>query len=99
MNKHRSPNKIESTDMSGYTGRPDDESEHAMILVENEIDAVRKQIAGPVFEDCEDCGDPIDQRRVQYMKVNRIRCTRCITCQQIFDKKPKARIKMLDYIL
>lgn len=85
--------------MSGYTGNPDAEAEQANILAENGIDFVRKEMAGPVYEQCEDCGNNIDPKRVAYMLSQKIRCTRCIGCQTIFDKMPKRRIRMLDRIL
>lgn len=85
--------------MSGYTGNPDAEAAHAMILSENGIDDARKELNGPVYEHCEDCGDDIDARRVAYMVSKGIRCTRCIVCQEAYDKKPKKRTKMLDWVL
>lgn len=85
--------------MSGYTGQPDAESEHAMILNENGINAAREDMAGPVYEDCIDCGDEIPARRIEAALRNGMKCLRCISCQEVDDKKPKAKIKMLDRIL
>ena len=42
--------------MSGYTGNPDAESEHALILSENGVNACRSVVEGPVLEECLDCG-------------------------------------------
>ena len=85
--------------MSGYTGNPDAESEHAMVLSENGINDARKELNGPVYHHCEDCGDDIAPNRVAYMKANGMRCTRCLDCQEAYDKKPKQRTKMLDWVL
>lgn len=85
--------------MSGYTGRPDDESEHALILAENAIHAARVASAGPVVEDCIDCGLSIGEERRKTLSVAGMRCVRCFSCQSLLEKKPKSRIRMLDRIL
>lgn len=83
--------------MSGYLGNPDAESEHALILAENGINAARSMLEGPVLEDCEECGEPINPKRVAALRANGMKCMYCIVCQAAFDKAPK--IKMLDRIL
>jgi RNA polymerase-binding transcription factor DksA len=84
--------------MSGYAG-PDDDALHALILAENAIRASQTMIAGPVLEDCLDCGEAINPLRITAMQKIGMRCIRCILCQEIDDKRPKAHIKMLDRIL
>lgn len=83
--------------MSGYTGNPDAESEHALILSENGINAARSLVEGPVLEECMDCGEDIDPRRVETMRRINMRCMYCIRCQPKHDKAHG--IKMLDRIL
>lgn len=83
--------------MSGYTGNPDAEAEHALILAENGINASRSMISGPVLDDCLDCGEAINPHRIEAMKRIGMRCMYCIACQPNHDK---ARgFKMLDRIL
>lgn len=83
--------------MSGYIGNPDAESEHALILAENGINAARSMVDGPVLDDCLECGEQINPLRVQAMKKIGMRCMFCIKCQ---PKHDKARgVKMLDRIL
>lgn len=84
--------------MSGYAG-DDDGAEHALVLNENAIAAVQRDMVGEVLEECIDCGDDIDQRRVDALRLNGMKCLRCISCQAIDDRKPKVRIRMLDHIL
>lgn len=83
--------------MSGYTGNPDAESEHALILAENGINAARSLVDGPVLEECLDCGEEINPARVSAMRKIGMRCMYCITCQPKHDKAHG--IKMLDRIL
>lgn len=83
--------------MSGYTGNPDAESEHALILAENGINAARSMIEGPVLEDCLDCGEEINPARVRALQAAGMRCLYCIRCQGKHDKP--GGIKMLDRIL
>jgi RNA polymerase-binding transcription factor DksA len=85
--------------MSGYTGNPDAESEHALILAENGIHAVRQLLQGDIVDICVDCEQNINPLRVQLMKRINMTCMRCVVCQQVHDKLPKQRIKMLDKIL
>ena len=82
--------------MSGYGG-PDDEAEHARILAENGIAAASSLINGPAFEDCQDCGEPIQKKRLDFMRSKGMRCMYCILCQPKYDAKP--RVRMLDNIL
>lgn len=83
--------------MSGYTGNPDAEAEHAMILAENGINASQRMLEGPVVEECMDCGDAIHTGRVAFMRSARMKCLYCITCQPRHDTP--GRVKMLDRIL
>lgn len=83
--------------MSGYTGNPDAESEHALILAENGINAAQSLVEGPVLEECLDCGRKINPARVEAMRKIKMRCIRCIECQPKHDKAHG--IKMLDRIL
>lgn len=83
--------------MSGYAGNSDLESEHALILAENGVNACRSMVEGPVLEECLDCGDDIDPRRIEAMKKIGMRCMYCILCQERHDK-PHG-FKMLDRIL
>jgi len=85
--------------MSGYTGNPDAESEHALIINENGIHAVRERMQGPILTECQECGNNIPEARVLAMRKNGMKCVMCVGCQEEDDKKPKARIKMLDRIL
>ena len=84
--------------MSGYGG-VDDEAKHAMIMVENGIHASSIMLIGPQLNKCIDCDDRINPMRVAYMKSIKAKCIRCISCQDLDDAKPRARIKMLDHIL
>ena len=80
--------------MSGYLGNPDAESEHALILAENGIEAARAMIpTGESASQCWDCGDPIPVARQTAQKG----CKYCIVCQPAHDRQP--RIRMLDHIL
>lgn len=83
--------------MSGYTGNPDAESEHALILAENGVEAVRTMLVGRVLAVCLDCGDPIPEARREFAVKLGHKCEYCIVCQADHDEPPK--IKMLDRIL
>lgn len=83
--------------MSGYGGNPDLEAEHAGILVENGIEAVRGLLQGSVLLNCRDCGDPIPQARRDAAAKLQHKCEYCIDCQELYDKP--ARVRMLDHIL
>lgn len=83
--------------MSGYTGNPDAESEHALIINENGIHASSMMLVGPVLTECQDCGDEIDPRRVEALASRKMKCMYCITCQPAHDAVGK--VKMLDRIL
>jgi len=83
--------------MSGYTN-PDQDQEHALIVAENALHAVRQQFDyRPSLTECEQCGEQIDPRRI--LAIGKIGCRRCIVCQGEYDKRPKQKIKMLDRIL
>lgn len=83
--------------MSGYTGNPDAEAEHAMILTENGVNASQSLVEGPVLEDCLDCGQSIASARVAFMRKIGMKCMYCISCQPKHDRA--GGIKMLDRIL
>lgn len=83
--------------MSGYTGNPDAEAEHAAIIAENGIRASQSMIEGPVLLECLECGEEINAERVAFMQRIKMKCVYCVTCQQQHDKPN--RIKMLDRIL
>lgn len=83
--------------MSGYTGNPDAEAEQAMIMAENGIYAAQQMLVGLVLEECRDCGEEIAPARVEFARVNKMKCEYCIQCQVHHDKP--AGIKMLDRIL
>lgn len=84
--------------MSGYAG-PDDESLHAIILSENGIHACQQALVGVILTHCLECGDEIDPRRVEFARKHNIKCEYCIDCQTEIDKLPKAKVKMLDWVL
>ena len=84
--------------MSGYAG-PDDESLHAIILSENGIHACQQELVGSVLAYCLECGEKIDPNRVQACVDNNMRCEYCIDCQCEIDKLPKAKTKMLNWVL
>ena len=80
--------------MSGYTGNPDAESEHALILSENGVAAARAMLpTGESATHCWDCGEPIPEAR----RVAQKGCKYCVACQEDHDYLPKVR--MLDRIL
>lgn len=83
--------------MSGYTGNPDAEAEHALILSENGINAARSLVDGPVLTECLDCGKQIAPARVEALRRVNMRCMYCIACQSAHDKP--GGVKMLDRIL
>lgn len=83
--------------MSGYTGNPDAEAEHALVLSENGIHASRQLLEGRVLTHCADCGERIPVARRQYAIKANMKCEYCVSCQEAHDKAP--RVKMLDRIL
>lgn len=84
--------------MSGYTGNPDAEAEHALIISENGVEASRRLLVGSVLAYCVDCGEEIAAARRENAIKQRMKCIRCIDCQSTADSK-KQNIKMLDRIL
>lgn len=67
----------------------------AMDEVSNSIDYARADLyTGPSFTHCEDCDAPIPLARRKA-----IACTRCCNCQEMADKRPKTRTRMLDRML
>lgn len=85
--------------MSGYGGNPDLESEHALILAENGIEAARQEMMGRILSHCDDCGDSIPEARIKAAMNMGIKCECCVPCQEVRDKQPKQRVKMLDWVL
>jgi RNA polymerase-binding transcription factor DksA len=83
--------------MSGYTGNPDAEAEHALILAENGVASSQQMLKGAVLVHCLDCGDEINPARRQAAQALGHKCSFCITCQPYHDKA--AKVKMLDRIL
>lgn len=83
--------------MSGYTGNPDAEAEHAQILAENGIAAAQSMLEGRVLTHCLDCEEPIAEARRQVALKSNHKCEYCISCQPNHDKAPS--IRMLDRIL
>jgi phage/conjugal plasmid C-4 type zinc finger TraR family protein len=84
--------------MSGYTGRPDDEAEHALILAENALHAARQNLytSEESATECEDCGEIIPEARRKAMPG----VYQCILCRSLFEKTMhKQKIKMLDRVL
>lgn len=67
----------------------------AMDEVSNSIDRSRAELYdGPSLSECEDCAAPIPEARRKA-----IACTRCVSCQEVHDRKPKTRTRMLDHVL
>jgi phage/conjugal plasmid C-4 type zinc finger TraR family protein len=62
---------------------------HSIHLHMNAVADVRrkleKQAEQPSLEECEDCGEDIPQARREAIKG----VTRCITCQELLDKRKK----------
>lgn len=83
--------------MSGYTGNPDAEAEHAQILAENGIAAAQSMLEGRVLTHCLDCEEPIAEARRQVALKSNHKCEYCISCQPAHDRAPA--IRMLDRIL
>jgi RNA polymerase-binding transcription factor DksA len=67
----------------------------AMDEVSNLVDYARAELyEGPSLSHCEDCDAPIPKARQLA-----IACTRCVKCQDIADRAPKTRTRMLDHVL
>ncbi len=81
--------------MSGYLGNPDAESEHAIILSENGIQAARSKLPSGRFrfQFCFDCGDEIPTMRREAI----VGCMFCVLCAPAYERIGK--VKMLDRIL
>lgn len=86
--------------MSGYLGNPDAEAEHALILSENGVEAVRMSMTGSVRDFCldDDCGEPIPEARKDAARKAGMKCWYCISCQPKYDGK-LINVRMLDRIL
>ena len=82
----------------GYLGNQDAHATQATIdHVDNLIDEARSYFSGVVLQECEDCGEEIPQQRLEALRD--VGCTRCVSCQSIFDRKPRQRVRMLDHVL
>lgn len=76
--------------------------DHAQLAAQAQVDHVdnllhyaRQELYdGPSYKYCEDCGEEIPEARRKA-----INCTRCIKCQEAWDKLPKTRVRMLDHVL
>jgi phage/conjugal plasmid C-4 type zinc finger TraR family protein len=79
--------------MGGY-GSPDDDATQAQTLNDNAIEEARSKLPNPNKEylECVDCGEEIPEARRRAIKG----CPRCVGCQEIVDKRPRSKIKMLD---
>jgi phage/conjugal plasmid C-4 type zinc finger TraR family protein len=67
----------------------------AIDSVDNLVDEARAELyTGPSLTHCDDCGDKIPEARRKA-----IPCTRCISCQEAYDSRPKSRVRLLDHIL
>lgn len=83
--------------MSGYIGNPDAESEHALHLAENGLDAVRSLLKkGAVLTHCLECEEEIAAARREFFIKRGQACSYCVECQPV-AKLPS--IRMLDRIL
>lgn len=74
--------------MSGFAGNPDLESEHALIMSENGVEASRAMLIGRVLTECLDCGNTINPKRVEYALKHNMKCEYCIDCQSNHDQVP-----------
>jgi RNA polymerase-binding transcription factor DksA len=83
--------------MSGYGGNGDLESEHALILAENGVEACQSMLRGSVLTNCRDCGETIPTARRQFAIKLGHKCHFCVDCQSLHDKPNK--VKMLVHIL
>lgn len=84
--------------MSGFSGDPDAEATHALILAENALYAARQNLytSTKSAAECDDCGDSIPEARRKAMPG----VYQCIVCRSLFEKTMhKQKIKMLDRIL
>ena len=85
-------------DFMGYIGNDGDHASQAeMDHVDNLIDMSRQYFTGVVYTECEDCDEPIPEARRKALASKG--CTRCISCQEKHDKKPKPKIRILDHVL
>ena len=84
--------------MSGYLGG-DAGAEHALVIAENGVHTIRQLLEGDVLVHCIECGAAIAEARRQYAIKTKMKCDRCVSCQELEDARPRPRIKMLDYIL
>jgi RNA polymerase-binding transcription factor DksA len=82
--------------MSGYGGA-DLESELAIQMSENGIEAHRQALQGRVLSECLDCGQEINPKRVEFLRSKNMKCEYCVDCQSNHDgiKLPKMLTNML----
>ncbi len=80
----------------GYAGNEGDQAQIAAIDTVNDlVEYARGELYdGPSLKYCEDCGDEIPEKRRKAIK-----CKRCVSCQEAYDKLPKTRTRMLDHVL
>lgn len=84
--------------MTGYIGNAADAAQElAQDHIDNLVHEARQYFDGRVLHECEDCGEEIPAARIEALKD--VGCTRCVHCQEEYDRKPKARIRMLDHVL
>jgi len=79
--------------MSGY-GKPDEEAECAMAIVDTGIAVARMMLrSGPASKVCLDCGEQIPENR----RLASPGCLYCIACQPYHDRRPGVNLvtKML----
>jgi phage/conjugal plasmid C-4 type zinc finger TraR family protein len=81
----------------GYTSS-DAESEHALIVAENALQAVRLELYDQHTHaaHCRECGDEIPPAR----RTAAPGCYQCVSCRSLFELSNRKRtVKMLDRIL
>lgn len=80
--------------MSGYASA-DSDAEHAMVLNENALHAVRQMIPSGNFrfQFCQDCGEEIPKKRREVIPG----VMHCVDCSPFH--MTKQRVRMLDHIL
>ena len=79
--------------MGGY-GSPEDDVQASIDLNDNAIHDVRERLPDPDKEylECVDCGDEIPEARRKAIPG----CPRCVACQELIDKLPRRKVKLLD---
>jgi len=83
---------------SGYAGNAVDVAQElAVDHVENLIHEARTYFPGVVKTECDECGEEIPAARIEALKD--VGCTHCVDCQEVRDRIPRPKIRMLDHIL